>query len=340
MKTIQLRSTMSDDDFVLYLFDYVLSAILVIYDMQRNPITFIVTSVDQVMIWHFRGLYQKSIAYKNTGELFGKSLSNTNLPDMIISDKIYEYVQDFVSKRNKDNNVVITEDYGLLDKYFHNFFVIPLYNTIFNIKNNDSYNSFQKMNIQLFLYYTMKDYIENTGKTLFPQVKDENIIQDKNNFEKYKLLEILKRLPQSLSQDQYKMNGLNIFEDSDFSMDDTKSHRTSFGFQYSNLYKIECLVELLTSNFKFYGINNIMILNNYLKTVMVSVVTLVFKNLFIFDLTKSEFRCKKFSKQLELEIFPFLMVILNNDMSFFNEFSEYISNTYCINRSKKRGEKR
>ena len=333
MKTIALRSTMSEDDFVLYLFDYVLSAILVIYDMIRNPITFIVTSVDQVMVWHYRGLYQKSIAYKETGELFGKSLSSTNLPDRIISDKIYEYVQNYVSLKNKENGIIIDENCDqILDRHFYNFFVMPLYSKLFNIKKVDDYNTFQKINIQLYLYYTMKDYVDLNGGKLFPRVDVEKL-KDKNNFENYKLLEILKRLPVA-SDNRYKITTTDIFEDDEFMIDSSlRTNRNYMGFQYNNSYKIECLSEILTSDFKFYGINNIMILNNYLKTVMNVLTSLTFKNLFTFDLTKIEFKAKKFSKQLELEIFPFLMVILNNKMPFFDDYSKYISNMYCINRN-------
>jgi len=333
MKTIALRSTMSEDDFVLYLFDYVLSAILVIYDMVRNPITFIVTSVDQVMIWHYRGLYQKSIAYKDTGELFGKSMVSTNLPDRIIADKIYEYVQNFVSSRNNEQGVIIEDgNEQLTDRHLHNFFVMPLYARLFNIKKFDDYNSFQKMNIQLYLYYTMKDFIEKVGGELFPELTEEKMSKDKNTFEKYKLLEILKRVPLA-TENRYKVSNTDIFEDDEFMIDSSlRTNRNYMGFQYNNTYRIENLSEILTSDFKFYGINNIMILNNYLKVIMNILTSLTFKNMFTFDLSKSEFKAKKFAKQLELEIFPFLMVILDNKLPFFNEYSKYISNMYCINR--------
>lgn len=334
MKTIGLRSTMSDDDFVLYLFDYVLSAILVIYDMERNPITFIVTSVDQVMIWHFRGLYQKAIAYKETGELFGKSMTSTNLPERIIADKIYEYIQSFVTMRNKENGVTITEDYGMVDRHFHNFFVMPLYIKMFNLKKLEDYNTFQKINIQLFLYYSMKDFMEKSSSTMFPKVSIDKMQKDKSGYEEYRLLEILKRVPIT-EEERYKVNPTSVFEDDEFMIDDSnRNNRNYTSFQYNNAYKIECISELLTSKFKFYGINNIMILNNYLKTVMNVLMGLNFKNLFTFDLTKSDFRARRYSKQLELEIFPFLMVILNNKMDFFNEYSQYVANAYCINRQK------
>lgn len=331
MRTISLKSTMSDDDFVLYLFDYVLSAILVIYDMMRNPITFIVTSVDQVMVWQFRALYQKSIAYKSSGDLFGKSITSTSLPEKIISEKIYEYIQDFVSKRNKEHNVILTDDFGPIDPHFHNFFVLPLYMKLFNLKKGDEYNGFQRLNIQLFLYYTMKDFMENGGTSMFPYVKDEDCVSDQFNLEEHKLLEILKRVPVR-DADKYKTTALSIFENDDFNMDvGARSNKNYIGFLYDNSYKIDCIAELLGSNFSFYGINNIMILNNYLKSIMNIVIGLTFKNLFQFDFTKPNLKTKKYSKQLELEIFPFLMVILNNKMEFFENYSVYISNAYCIN---------
>lgn len=334
MKTISLRSTMSENDFVLYLFDYVISAILAIYDMERNPITFIVTSVDQVMIWHFRGLYQKSIAYKETGELFGKSMATTNLPEKIISDMIYDYIQDVVAKKNKENGVTILEDsYGTIDKYFYNFFVVPLFTKLFHLKTNDSdYNTFQKINIQLFLYYTLSEFIE-TGENVFPLVTEEKLINDnKGGLLKYKLLEILKRIPVT-TDEKYNVLKTSIFEDDEFLLDDgARTGKGSMGFQFNNTYKIESLTELLTSKFNFYGINNIMILNNYLKAVMNVVNNLVFKNIFTFDFSKVEFKTKRFSRQLELEIMPFLMTILNNKVDFFTKYEEYISNSYCLQR--------
>lgn len=335
MKTISLRSTMSDDDFVLFLFDYVISAIFAIYDMERNPMTFIVTSVDQVMIWHFRGLYQKSIAYKETGELFGKSMATTNLPEKIIADSIYDYIQDFVAKKNKENGVTILEDsYGIIDKYFYNFFVVPLFAKIFRLKTSDSdYNTFQKINIQLYLYYTLSDFMEKTTTNIFPLVSDDKVIPEgKGGFLKYKLLEILKRIPVT-ADEKYNVMKTSIFEDDDFLLDDgARNGKNYIGFQYANTYKIECLTELLTSGFKFYGINNIMILNNYLKAVMSVMNNLTFKNIFVFDFSKVEFKSKRFSNQLELEIIPFLKVILNNEVEFFTLYNKYISDAYCLHR--------
>lgn len=331
MKTIALRSTMTNNDFILLLYDMTLSVLAIIYDMVRNPITFVVTSSDHVMVWRFRALYQKAISYKDTGELFGKSMVSTNLPDKIISDKIYEYVQNYVSKRNKENGIIIDDSNDeIIDRHFHNFFVLPIYCKLFNIKRNDDYNTFQKINIQLFLYYTMKDFMEKTGETLFPKVPEEKVIRDKFNFEDHKILEILKRIPITV-ENRYKINQKSIFEDEEFLLDSSlRTNDRYTGFQYNNTYKIESLVEILTSGFKFYGINNSLILNNYLKSVMNVISSLSFKNIFTFDLTKEEFKSKKYNKQLELEIFPFLMVILDNKMGFYDKYNEYISNMYCI----------
>ena len=335
MKTIALRSTMSEDDFVLYLFDYVISAILVIYDMVRNPITFIVTSVDQVMIWHFRALYQKSIAYKETGELFGKSMSTTNLPEKIISDMIYDYIQELVAKKNKEFGVTILEDgYGTIDKHFYNFFVIPLFTKIFRLKTSDSdYNNFQKINIQLFLYYSLTEFMEKTDENIFPLVTEDKLVPDcRGGFNRHKFLEILKRIPVT-AEEKYNVSKISVFEDDEFLLDDgARTGKNYIGFQFNGTYKIESLTELLTSKFTFYGISNIMILNNYLKAVMNVINNLVFKNIFTFDLSKNEFRSKKYSRQLELEFMPFLMVILNNKADFFTKYEEYIATSYCLNR--------
>ena len=337
MKTMQLKSVISNDDFVLYLFDYVISAILAIYDMIRNPITFIVTSADQVMQWHIRALYQKSIVYKDTGELFGKSMATTNLPEKIITDKIYEYIEEYVTSKNKTFNVIINEEsYDNIDKYFYNFFVIPLYTKIFNLKSYEGdYNTFQKINIQLFLYYTLKEFMEGSNTNVFPKVGEDDFITSKEICEKYKLLEILKRIPIA-KDDNYTVSKSGIFLNDDFLIDDssnTGSKKNYLNFQYNSTYRVECSAELLSSEFKFYGVNNIMILNNYLKVIMNILINLDFKNLFIYDLTKESFKCRKFARQVELEILPYLMVILDNQFDFFDEYKEYVVNTYSVSRN-------
>lgn len=332
MKTIQLRSTMSDHDFVLYLFDYIISAILAIYDMTRNPVTFIVTSVDQVMTWHFKGLYQKAIAYKPTGELFGKTMGTTNLPERIISDMIYDYVQDTVSKRNKEKGIDITEEsYGKIDKYFYIFFIVPFFRKLFDIKDTDvEYGSFKLINIQLFLYYSLKDFMEKyPDVNMFPFLKDEAVIKDKRGYEDHKIFELLKRVPVT-QETKYSLVKQTVFENGEFLIDDfTGNARNNHSLQYSGIYKIESLEEMLTSKFKFYGINNIMILNNYLKGIMNVVSGLTFKNMFVYDLTTVDFKARKYAKQLELELFPFLMVILENKFEWYDKYKQYVFDTYC-----------
>lgn len=330
MKTIQLRSTMSEHDFVLYLFDYIISAILAIYDIERNPITFIVTSVDSIMTWHFKGLYQKAIAYKPTGELFGQTTGTTNLPEKIISGMIYEYIQDVVTERNKQNGITIDEDvYGNIDKFFYIFFVIPFFRKLFDIKDTDTeYNSFELINIQLFLYYSLKEFMEEEQVNIFPFVTDERIT-DKSGYEDFKFFELMKRVP--ISQDtKYSLLKQTVFENSEFLLDDFAGNaRNNHSLIYSGVYKIESLPELLTSKFKFYGINNIMILNNYLKGLMNVVSGVVFKSIFIFDLTTVDFKPRRYAKELELEIFPFLMVILENKLEWFDKYKEWVFDKYC-----------
>jgi len=75
-----------------------------------------------------------------------------------------------------------------------------------------------------------------------------------------------------------------------------------------------------------------MILNNYMKAIMNCITNLTFKNLFLFDLGKELFSCKRYSKQIEVEIMPFLMVILNNEVDFFTKYSKYVSDLYCSNK--------
>lgn len=330
MKTMAMKALISDEDYILYLFDYVVSAILAIYDMVRNPITFIVTSADQVMSWRIQALYNKAIVYKETGELFGKSMSTMNLPERIICNKIYEYVEEFVTMKNKERNIVIPDDFqGSMDKQFHSIFVIPLFTKLFNLKTFvGEYNEFQKMNIQLYLYYTLKEFIEDTKTNVFPYLSSNKTVRRSATVEDHPLLELLKRIPST--DTKFESTKVSIFENEDFLLDDTRrGSRNYLAFRSNSLYRLECLSELLTSKFKFYGVNNMMILNNYMKAVMNCVTNLTFKNLFTFDLGKEIFTCKKYSKQIEVEIMPFLMVILDNEVEFFSEYSKYVSDVYC-----------
>lgn len=330
LNTVKLKSTMSDHDFVLYLFDYVISAILAIYDLERNPVTFIVSSIDSIMTWHFKGLYQKAIAYKPTGELFGKTMGTTNLPEKIIGGMIYEYVQNTVSKKNQELNVIIEDDWANLDKYFYTFFIVPFFKKLFDIKDPDiEYNNFELINIQLFLYYTMKEFMEETGETVFPKLKEEVIIKDKSGFEHHKLLELLKRIPIGQSS-KYSLMKQTVFENNDFLIDDFAGNaRNQHSLQYSGIYKIESLSEILTSKFKFYGINNVMILNNYLKGIMNIIINLTFKNIFTFDLTTLDFKCRRYAKQIEQEIYPMLMVILDNKFEWYDHYKAWVFDRYC-----------
>lgn len=330
LNTVKLKSTMSDHDFVLYLFDYIISAILAIYDLERNPITFIVTSVDSIMTWHFKGLYQKAIAYKPTGELFGKTMGTTNLPEKIIAGMIYEYVQKTVTIRNRELGVSIDDGYENIDKYFYTFFTIPFFKKLFDIKDTDiEYNNFELINIQLFLYYTLKDFMEETKEDVFPRLNREVMVKDKSNTEEFKFLELLKRVPVGQNS-TYTLLKQTVFENSEFLIDDfTGNARNNHSLQYSGLYKIESLPEILTSNFKFYGINNIMILNNYLKGIMNILMNLVFKKVFTFDLTTVDFKCRKYAKELEQEIYPMLMIILDNKFEWYDHYKEWVFKKYC-----------
>lgn len=330
LNTVKLKSTMSDHDFVLYLFDYIISAILAIYDLERNPVTFIVTSVDSIMTWHFKGLYQKAIAYKPTGELFGKTMGTTNLPEKIIASMLYEYVQDTVTKRNREVGANIEDSYENIDKYFYTFFVVPFFKKLFDIKETDiEYNNFELINIQLFLYYSLKDFMEETGENIFPRLNEDIMIKDKSNIEHYKFLELLRRIP--IGQNStYTLVKQTIFENGDFLIDDFSGNaRNQHSLQYSGLYKIESLPEILTSHFKFYGINNIMILNNYLKGIMNILINLTFKNMFTVDLGVVDFKCRKYAKELEQEIYPMLMIILDNKFEWYDHYKEWTFERYC-----------
>jgi len=289
LETLKLKSIQREEDFILSMFDFIMTSIIVIYDMVKNPIVFLVTSVDQMAQWEFRDLYSKAIMYKETGDLFDTVKTSANLIDTILNAKMLDVVSKYVTYKLKQigiDKITILRRLQtvVIDENFYNYLITPFFSYVFNIKQNGliKLSNYDKILIQLLFYFSIKDYLLESD-----QFEDFNIVENIDP----PYLEILKRIA--------------VKEDTSIDLTKIKKKYTS--------YQLSKLKEILSSPFKFYGITNKRILIKYIKTVIDSIVnTKYFKDLLSNNNTTYILNKKKLAN-IENFFLDFFMVVLDKN---------------------------
>jgi len=280
LSILQMKYTKTQEDFALMMFDFIISSILVIYDLTRNPTTFLATSISSMISWEFQDIKNLNVIYKRTEDLFDISNSSRNLTEKLIINKVLKETEKFVLIQAKKSTLDVswihkTISEKKLEESYYDMFIVPLWKYIFSIKYDIKIDLYSKVIIQLMLYFSLKIFLEEI-------LKRDTSTDSKFITEKFHYLEIFKSI----------------------ALEKPRNRRT---YSYS-LQSIEKIYQ--TTGFSFYGFKTLIILVDYMMKLFENLNSCTFK---VLDGTEKEYSLNKQKLEyLEEKLLPFIYVILDS----------------------------
>jgi len=172
LQLVKVRSSVSEETFALQTFNFLVSSILVSFDLIHNPVTFIAASVGEMTKWFLKQLYSETTVYKENSVVLSNYVS-LDVSNKIIYDDILRRVDKYVFERLKVKDVDLWEFQDNLDDVTENnflkTFIIPMMSFLLKVPITIllDLKLEQKYKLQLFLYCIvedLKDVISADGK--------------------------------------------------------------------------------------------------------------------------------------------------------------------------------
>lgn len=180
IKMIQCKEI---ETYIVEIFNFLMNNIMVLCQIDKNPITFFVTVVDTAIIWILRSVYKASIIYSD--EITSEEIQNirvNNLKSYSYNDTLgrikiaaYEWVYRKFEDLDKENCNQIISDFHNRTKLIKqespliNFLVYPVLSDLTEIPYNyfRTFNFEQSLVLSSYLKSLLVKVFEKNHKTLF-----------------------------------------------------------------------------------------------------------------------------------------------------------------------------